>query len=345
MKAPIAQRRIIGARGIPGRQQPRRGKGPLRRPLALLYRQSGKAASAAPAALRAADGRAVTLAPRLQVALHLSLTFNEQHHAGPVFVAPATVAAAAASTGLTGQDRLFVTHFANRPTVTPAGARERQPSSDPVANRNPATAAPRGNRRRVAAAAVKAHASPSQPTSAKGRSAASPGPHDGANDFIADTRTAMRTPPADLHHGEPISGRAAQPVGTIEAASGPGQPTSRARRLPSVMAFANPPGRVAPPRAADRLAGVSGIPAAPLYLAERQSGRATGPAAFATAWAPPPLDFRSIAPPPAPLHAEPRPAPAPAPPAPTIEVGAISRDVISRIEQRLRVERERRGRS
>jgi hypothetical protein len=84
---------------------------------------------------------------------------------------------------------------------------------------------------------------------------------------------------------------------------------------------------------------------APLYLAERQSGRAAAPASYGSGRAPPPLDFRSIAPPPAPAPAEARPAaPAARPPAP-VDLEAISRDVISRIEKRLRVERERRGRS
>jgi hypothetical protein len=78
MKAPIARRRTTGVRGMPRRRSRRRARLPLRRPLALLYRQSGEARSAAPAAVRAADGRPVQIAPRLQIALHLSFAFNAQ---------------------------------------------------------------------------------------------------------------------------------------------------------------------------------------------------------------------------------------------------------------------------
>jgi hypothetical protein len=110
------------------------------------------------------------------------------------------------------------------------------------------------------------------------------------------------------------------------------------------------PGRDRQARAADRVAAVSGGavapgPAATLYLAERSGGRAAAPASFGSAWTPPPLDYRSAAPPP-PLPAEaPPPAPIEVRSAAAVDLKAVSRDVISRIEQRLRVERERRGRS
>jgi hypothetical protein len=86
--------------------------------------------------------------------------------------------------------------------------------------------------------------------------------------------------------------------------------------------------------------------APPLYLAERAGGQTLAPEPFGSVWAPPPLDFRSAEPPPAPSPPEEvPPATTTAPSAAPIDLGAVSRDVISRIEKRLRVERERRGRS
>jgi hypothetical protein len=60
---------------------------------------------------------------------------------------------------------------------------------------------------------------------------------------------------------------------------------------------------------------------------------------------PPPLDYRRPAPSAPPVQPEARPVATTAPSAPAIDLEAVSRDVIRRIEQRLRVERERRGRS
>jgi len=88
MRAPIARRRTTGARRLPPRRSGRPARVPLRRPLALLYRRSSEARSAAPAAVRGADGRPVPLAPRLQIALHLSFAFTEQHLGFAVPAAP-----------------------------------------------------------------------------------------------------------------------------------------------------------------------------------------------------------------------------------------------------------------
>jgi hypothetical protein len=85
---------------------------------------------------------------------------------------------------------------------------------------------------------------------------------------------------------------------------------------------------------------------APLDLAGSPGGRSAQAASFSSGRAPPPLDFRSAAPPPAPsVVPEPRPAATAAPAAAAVDLEAISRDVMSRFEKRLRVERERRGRS
>ena len=112
------------------------------------------------------------------------------------------------------------------------------------------------------------------------------------------------------------------------------------------------PGAVEPPRSADPRSTMKLAPAmpctpAPLYLAEGPEARAAAAAAsFGAAWTPPPLDYRSAAPPPEPVPpAEARTAPIVAPSAPTIDLEAVSRNVMGRIEKRLRIERERRGRS
>ncbi|MEA3050188.1 MAG: hypothetical protein QOG84_2024, partial [Sphingomonadales bacterium] len=72
-----------------------------------------------------------------------------------------------------------------------------------------------------------------------------------------------------------------------------------------------------------------------------------GSAATGQAWSarrlPLPLDYRRPEVPPAVAAAEPAPRSAPATPA-AIDVDALSRDVISRIEKRMRIERERHGR-
>ena len=531
MKAPIAQRQVTGARRLPRRRSRRHAHAPLRRPLALLYRQSGEARTAAPAAVRAADGRAVPLAPRLQIALHLSLTLIEQHrffqvpaasHQAALAMPGAMAAAARGNAPATGRFS-FATHFAGVDAAhrTPAGAPIGSPRSPdgtsaggntvqsirhdglvyagsgfrqialpsgggpghrfggpashagatppwPLrqeAGVTPAAAIardPPGHRRllvarladRTAAAPVGAaarHASNSVANrsnsatewhGAGGRDGAgAAGPRDsrsherfvsGRSDDSPPVRSAASRPAANLRSptgrsradrpGKRISPmRAERPDGTNGAAprssaamaaghplSGPGHPLSHrvTRRLPggtvsvpvgrsgsigpraaavrvaaggggpagpgmavplyvgersggraaapasSGMGWTPPrPGRFGPPRATDRVATLRGGPAAPgtaapLYLAERSGARTAAPASFGSAWAPPPLDYRSAAAPPAPEPpAEVRPAANAVPAAAELDLKAVSRDVISRIEQRLRVERERRGRS
>jgi hypothetical protein len=125
------------------------------------------------------------------------------------------------------------------------------------------------------------------------------------------------------------------------------------RLQPPGLAALAPPARragVAPPDPSVPLSWASGytaarVSAAPLYLAERPGGQDSGPGASGPIRVPPPLDFRAAAGPPAPpLHADSRPAIAAAPSAPALDLEAVSRSVMSRIEMRLRVERERRGR-
>jgi hypothetical protein len=544
MKPPIAQRRTTGARPIPRRRRPRGDRAPLRHPLSLLYRQSRKTRTAAPAAVRAADGRAVPLAPRLQIALHLSLTLNEQHHAAPVFAAShhaasAMPAAAAAPTerkastpgriafaahlarvetacrtpagarpssppsfgptrarenaalagphdrlvyagsglrqillssggrpghrpggpanhagatppwplrheagaakaasiarDLPGHGPLLVTRLGDRRAVVRPGAATRHASRDSVTDRTVFTAAHRrGGGRTDAAARAAPPGAADRSASASGAPAA---PGATAPLYLAESHGGRTTAPASSgsRPGPRPDGPAGHPgvtapwpprleTGAAKAASiarhRPGRgrlPVTRPGNGPAVAGAAtrhvasrpltyrtfftaaqrggaarpgNGPAvvragaaarqassgplayrtfftaarrggggrigaaaRAAPPGAADRSATASGVPAAPgttapLYLAERHGGRTTAPASFGSAWAPPPLDFRSAAPPPAaPPPAEARPAASPMPAATAVDLEAVSRDVISRIEKRLRVERERRGRS
>jgi len=493
---------------MPRRRRLRGARPPLRQPLALLYRQSGKARTAAPAALRAADGRAVPLAPRLQIALHLSLTLNELHRAvmiaaAPDDAAPVMLAApaeskasttrrsnsagpltrvetafrmpAGARTGpplpfghtsargnaahaswrdrlvharsgfrgialasggrpgdesggpaadagvappwplsqeaggagasfsagdLPGDGRLLVTRLGDRPAAVRYGradlalrlmerrtrlvggdhgvigagagrllAEARHAPGDPVPDRNILGAGRQGAGAHAGAAAGGSLGSRAQERSIKGRGDVPPRARRGAGRPAADVRFRIPPSPADRHGERPplpapaerrsgTEGTALQSSTTARAGHAlqrPGPPSSRSisRRLPGAMAFASlqRPRRAGPLRAADRLSTVSGAPAArgipaPLYLAERQSGRTTAPASFGSAWAPPPLDFRSAEPPaPPPPPAEARPAATAAPSAAPVDLDAVSRDVISRIEKRLRVERERRGRS
>lgn len=400
MKAPIAQRRVTGARPLPGRRRSRGARPPLRHPLALLYRQSGKVRPAAPATLRAADGREVPLAPRLQIALNLALTLNEHHRAFMISVAPcdtAPVMLAAPPEQASATRRSNSAGHLTRVESeyrTAAGARSAPPFGHTGARGNAAHAS--GHDRLVHArsarnvpgdgrllvtrfgnppAVVRHGRTDLALRLIKSRSDVPPRARRGAGQPAADVRFRIpasladrhgeRPPPptpaerqgatdgAALQYGAALQSSAAAPAGP--PLQRPGQPSSRSisRRLPGVMAFASlqRPGRVGPPRAAGRLSTASGTPAArgipaPLYLADRHNGRSTAPPSFGSVWAPPPLDFRSAEAPPAPAPpAEARPAATTAPSVAPVDLEAVSRDVISRIEKRLRVERERRGRS
>jgi hypothetical protein len=248
-------------------------------------------------------------------------------------------------------------------------AEVRPAPDDPVPDRNILAAGRQRAGEPVGVAAAGSRGSRPQARSIKSRSDVPPRARRGAGQPAADVRLrspASRAdrdgerppPPAPAERragtdGDALQSGAAAPAGY--PLQRPGQSASRSisRRLPGVMAFASVqrPGRIGPPRAADRLFTASRAPAArgipaPLYLAERHGGRSTAPAAFGSVWAPPPLDFRSAGAPPAPLPpAEARPAATTAPAVAPVDLEAVSRDVISRIEKRLRVERERRGRS
>jgi hypothetical protein len=304
----------------------------------LLYRQAHEAA---PAMVRAADGGAVPLAPRLRVALHLSLTLNEQH--------PAHQAAPAS-------------HTAAR--VPQAAAHSRTPET----SRHPSAGAHAGPPLSFARAAAPARA---DPASGRQRPAdARPGLRDDALPTIGwrrlrapaneayrdslpltrpDARLAGAT--ARLAWGARSLGqRAPARVGPPDRANEKALRTSAAGSSGRVFQSSEPSSPPIPtrPRSDTVLVPAHRHPGgdAPLYLAAQPAGRTTAPDSFSPAWAPPPLVYRSAAPPPAPQpQPEARPAAAAAPSAPPVDLEAVSRDVISRIEKRLRVERERRGRS
>jgi hypothetical protein len=531
---------------------------PLRRPLALLYRQSGEARSAAPAAVRAADGRPVPIAPRLQIALHLSFAFNEQrlefpvpaapnvaalampaaaaspterrdgrastserlilaaclrrlepvcrrlgearvgwqplfHHAGrranaaqasghqsivqtwsidpriailsgggrgqqsADLVAPASgqeglvctrpidrriALLSGASRGHRSADRTaqagaappwplreeaaawaaylptpppdrgndLFTRLAGRPDAAAAGVSTRHASGFAAAHPKPIGAARQGAGGQVvhpARLALAQAAPPGVPNAAAaGASEAAPAGHlprgsgarfsrlvqppqpsgtgverltrernvmlPGTSVFLASTSgspSARAGGASRVPHRERLTfGQAARrsaPNATADRAS-PAAPAGRPPRESGIrfarLARSRPVGsaglarrarerRVTLPGASVSPSLAGGSPAArggaaPLYLAERARGRTVAPEPFGSVWAPPPLDFRSAAPTPAPPPPqEARPAAAMAPSAAPVDLGAVSRDVISRIEKRLRVERERRGRS
>ncbi|HEY0413166.1 MAG TPA: hypothetical protein VGD66_08490, partial [Allosphingosinicella sp.] len=330
MKAPIAQRQVTGARRIPRRRRLRGVRAPLRRPLSLLYRQSGKAGTAAPAAVRAADGRAVPLAPRLQIALHLSLTLNEQHRAFAVFAPPRDAAPAIAAgvpterSGSTSERLAFAAHSTRVEPAhrTPAGALPAAPKSFRQAHAR-AAAAQEGRQdgpgyagpgfRQIALliAGRPAHGSGGPAGSANPSDITPPWPlrqegSGGAAGPAGPANPSGITPPwprqeagaakaAYIASGLPghrrvrvtrLDKRPAV-VRARHASSGP--VTHRTLSAPAHRGGGGhidaPAGRPAPADAAFRLATLLGAPAAPgttppLYLAQRQSGRSTAPAAF-----------------------------------------------------------------
>ena len=317
MKRPIARRRVTGARAVPRRRHPSRGQRPLRRPLALLYRQAGRTGPAAPASIRAADGRAVPLAPRLQIALHLSLALTGHHHARQA-AAAASDAARGAQAALS-PPRVDTGHHAHGA----AGARSLLSFARAAARDNPERASRHDRFLAVEAGlherSLARHASRTQDQGAAPAAA-------GAD----RTRLVL----ALERLGPARSAAGATPVRTSACSIGlalrrSGRPASRTNSTQPPRGSHAAPGR-----------------AAPLYLAQHSAGRRTAPASVGLASGRPPLDYRSAEPPSAPpLPAEARSVAAASPSAPPIDLDAVSRDVICRIEKRLRVERERRGRS
>lgn len=401
MKAPIAQRRVTGTRRVPRGRRPRGIRAPLRRPLALLYRQSRMGREVAPALVRGADGRPVPLAPRLQIALHLSLTLNEQHSALPVPAAHLQPGEAGIGPPLTfghpigrgkmaqssrsrsghGSDRpvngadiaprwplrqmagtaeasniqmagtteassiardlpgrLLVTRLGNRPAAVRPKPALRHASSDPAADHGIFAGL-----RSVGYVPLRVHGNTSR---SLGNAPSGIGPS-------RVDRQIERPPPVRDERGVNRSARRSIRAGAAgHNPIRPDHPSSRllSRLWPNGKAPLPRTGRIGPPHAANRLSTTSGGPApasAILYLAERAGGGTPAPASPGSAWTPAPLDYRSAAPPaPAPApNAESRPTVPTNPSDASVDLEAVSRGIISRIEKRLRVERERRGRT
>lgn len=375
MRAPIARRSVTGARTAAGLDPGARPRPvPLRRPLALLYRRSSEPPPA-PAAVRSADGRAVPLAPRLQVAIHLWLTLAEHHHASPPTAAVGDRADAPKRAAAVRPSILVSRRPVEAGRGAPPQARLRQkgPSASAAPAAPPAAWAGQGD---VRTGDSRAFASSAFSTFPAGRT--------GAREAAADLPSPARpTPAARLRQRQrPIRGSAGDPPRRVASpqigAKAPpaGRPESRAD-LASVLAPAEAERRLggsapralgaaaaaaaaarpvqprpapAPGRAAASLTSVRAARAAPppLYLSSPEARPKAAASAFASAWAPPPLDYRAKAPAsPAPPRSETRAAPAAmsSPAAPELDLEAVSRDVVRRIEKRLRIERERRGRS
>jgi hypothetical protein len=335
MRRPIAQRRITGARHLQ-RRRPRAGHSPPRRPLALLYRRSGEARSAAPVAVRAADGRSVPLAPRLQIALHFSLTLNEQHHSLPVGAVPSddarTTPLSRARETSTFQRLIRAAHSSLPPNIALRGrGRGGQASGAPATYAGVTPSPPLRDKAGIGRVASIGTGFADQRRLAATRLSHQPG---------AAAAHASGNAAADRHLFVAAQQGGGENVG-VAAATARGRPA----RLPQLVLQRRDTPRTAAATPSASGAQAPGGSAAPLYLAQRSGGRPSAPDSFSPAWAPPPLDYRSPTPPPAPQpQPEARPAASTAPSAPPIDLDAVSRDVIGRIEKRLRIERERRGR-
>lgn len=328
MRRPIAQRPVTGARRVPGRRRPSAGHSPQRRPLALLYRRPQEAGTSAPAAVRAADGRAVPLAPRLQIALHLSIALREQHH---VHAAPVEHIIREHGNRVDRHGRFVPARTAFR----------ERPLRDGVAA---ARAARRGRDRDISAWAASGR--PLFGAAQQGRdwsAAASPSTVVSGLGAAAELRCRLRPSHNITRHTSRTAFR------TRTAGSAGERPGEAAPRLISAHRTRDRFGQLALRRAASEASSTPGARAArnapPLHWARPSSAAPTAPGPTDPALRPPPLDYRRPTPPAPPVQAEAWPAATTAPSAPPIDLEAVSRDVIRRIEQRLRVERERRGRS
>jgi len=328
------------------------GRQPLwRRPLALIFRARREAAPRPSATYRSADGVRVTLAPRLQVALHFwtrLATARHDHRAARVDASrnhwsPLTQLYRTRHFHFhAGRDVAWIGRSSNEGPPPPQGevsrrrerveelhlmrqqawaaeafarpARLREASSEPAPLRL----------RRGAATALQ----PAEPAAAELRSTPSSPPWTTVD---APIRRFHRTPAAQMSGTAPM--RLHRPALAVSRTAGQQPPAPERLR------------QLVPTACLPRL-----VPTAPLDLAARPDRRRNGPTEASTIVpqrryiSAAPLEFRRSAPPASsheiapPSHAAPQPA------VPAIDVDALSRDVISRIEKRLRIERERHGR-
>ncbi|MBQ1500536.1 MAG: hypothetical protein IIZ38_19695 [Sphingomonas sp.] len=319
--------------------------------MALIFRARRAPAPAPAIRRRAADGIAVTLAPRLQIVLNLWTRLGDAHHDHRATRIDARQVAAPMTQA--GRTRHLHVHrdwppparagHAPSPRSPGHPRAARAPTAGSTLARWPVQAPPKGENIAPRPAVIRAASAPSPLRSGPGAA------------LHADARA--RLAPASAPASPRRFPRSA-PLPPAESAAdlfGTGRRTASARL--SVRAFAVRRGAAAAP-APERPGSTSGAvaprhrsaPLAPLAFAAPAGTRRAG-ASGALAIAPPSrqvavaaLDFRRPAAPAATPEAAPAPRAAPQPQAPAIDVDAISRDVIGRIEKRLRIERERHGR-
>ncbi|MGZ8284030.1 MAG: hypothetical protein ACXW27_00405 [Allosphingosinicella sp.] len=356
MRRFLLPRKPIGARRAAASIRPPAsapGRGPRSpRPLALIFRAPPR--PPAPV-IMGADGRTIAIAPRLQIVLNLSNTLSVDHWH---LAASARDAAAAPSSPAIFRSRHLHVHGAverlravtrPRPELRDRGDLPRPPhphfaerrdlrlallrhETGPVAARSGAwggpaperPASPRIRRNRPAPALALPDA----------RSFAVPsGPQAGAESRFAPAVQAHRR----LRPAEPVFTKpappAAQPAVRLPSAR---SAAALALSLPARFPLAQPRPTREPGRASALLDFARGTAAR-----ARPESRVQGSSERRSP--PPSLDYRRPAMSAAAAAAE-APPRAPPPPPPAIDVDALSRDVISRIEKRMRIERERHGR-
>lgn len=351
------RRRLPLGRFIPRSAGQALGPLPLwRRPLALIFRAHREAPPAAAPNWRGADGERVTLAPRFRFALHFwTLHATQQHrheethlHSGP--------SASSAETQRTGSPKLHFHHNDQRGRDQSSGSgRSRLDVGKSI------------DARLARAGSAAARIVLRSPQAAIDRLARPwPGPFHDEPVVTGPRRTsAMPAPVSELSFARAFAPRASDVRRSPPGSTGhlPGRAGTRAdvqapmaHRLPSRVGFSTSPyaaGALRDPRRESPTAAPrpsQGFTPAPLEFAARpgqrgsQAADAANPAyARHTAQAPE-LDYRRLAAPPTASQAAPLPRPAPPPAPPVIDLDMLSREVIERIEKRLRIERERHGR-
>lgn len=322
-----------------------------RRPLALIFRARREAPPAPAPILRCADGARITLAARLQVAVHLWTHLSAAHRHSAVSLHMATFGSTATAIRIFRSTHLhfhqergpsasapllaeahplrLLERVAARPDLAMASlpgrairaAREfapRAPAARPVRDER--------IRPRLHPALAEASAPSRRPTASEPGILADPTRRLSRRRPVMATGPAARRPVLASPAGAPRA-RERVPVSLPESPASP----SQGRAEPDAL-----PPRLAGPAPILELAAPSRARAGAAQAAHGSAPARRGPPP------PPPLDYRRPAPPPVSAAA---PALRPEPPAaPAINLDALSREVIGRIEKRLRIERERHGR-
>lgn len=334
-------------------------QGPLplwRRPLTLIFRAHREAPPAAAPNWRGADGERVTLAPRLQFALHFWTLQAARHHhydASPPQLRRAAVAAAQ----IPDSPHLHFHRDGARGRDGAVGLPQREPEArmpipESVGRTGYATAPMVLRAASLTIGTVtgpRAGAARGVPAASRQRGASPvPVPAGVKIGMLALASKARAVRRASLGSGG--QGSAAGTGGRGGGHTEMSHPRQRRAMLAAVGHGAAPlPDRRRSSAAPATRSGGSFAPAAMEFAAapQRRNGRPADsapdrPLRPETAAAE--LEYRRQAPtvPESESASPPRPAPPPAPP--TIDLDALSREVIERIEKRLRIERERHGR-